>query len=203
MLLSARGAAGVDDASQAEMFETDAAMPSMVPAPTATRTGPGRPAGARNKSTEAWRELYLSKFRHPLMVLGDLTSRTPEQLARDLKLYLYHDGKQVLDAEGKPVLATGEALKVQKDAAIAALPYLGQKLPMAVELTPPRRGVVVIGDLSAGDGQVDEFALPLPPIEQSQQNQQVIDVEGVRLDATQSHEDIKPMKQMGEFDDCQ
>lgn len=197
-LLGARGDAGVDDQAQIEMLEADAAMPGALP-PVEAKSGPqgGRPKGARNKSTEAWRALFLSKFRHPMMVLGELTSRTPEELARDLKLYKFHEGRLVLDALGNPVLATGEAAKMRQDAAIALLPYLGQKLPMAIEVTPPRRGVVVIGELPLEDGE-DDLALPLPPTEE---NQQVIEGESVRLSDEQSDAAPKALGNIGEFKD--
>lgn len=220
-LIGATGSAGAsDDAEQAEMFAADAAMPTMLPPSPAAKSGPqgGRPKGARNKSTEAWRELFLSKFRHPMMVLGELTSRTPEQLARDLKLYKYHEGKQVLapilDAHGayvrdaygdpcwQPVLATGEAAKMQQDAATALLPYLGQKLPMAIEVAPPSRGVVVIGNLDVPDEEAEHgLSLPLPAEDENQQNQQVIEGESVRLSDETSHADLKPLKDIGDFVD--
>lgn len=200
-MLGVRGAVDGDADVQAEMFEADAAMPSLLPPDSPTRTGAGRRAGVPNRSTEAWRALFTSKFRHPMMVLGELTSMTPEQLARELKLYVYHEGKPVLGQDGKEVLATGEALKVQKDAAVALLPYLAQKLPMAVEVTPPRRGVVVIGELPIGDGADDEFALPLPPNGQSKQNQQVIEGESVRLEQVQSDDAAKPQTTLGDFKD--
>lgn len=202
MLGAAGHVDGAEDAQQA-LFDADAAMPGMLPAAPPRATGKaGRPAGARNKSTEAWRELFLSKFRHPMMVLGELTARTPEELARDLKLYLTHEGRPVLDAHGQPVLATGEAVKLQKDAAIALLPYLAQKLPMAVEVTPPRRGVVVIeGWQGAPGAQSDDLALPLPPEPQIVENQQVIEGDSVRLSGEQSDDAAKRQNSLGEFKD--
>jgi len=219
-LIGAAGRVEASEDEQAEMFAADAAMPSMLPAQaeSATRSGPrgGRPAGARNKSTEAWRELFLSKFRHPMMVLGEMTARTPEQLARDLKLYKYHEGKLVLapildengvharDADGekrwKPVLATGEAAQMQQQAAISLLPYLGQKLPMAIEVSAPQRGVVVIGELPIGDAQ-GELEVPFAPDEPTQQNQEVSEAEIVRPEREQSHALPKPQTSLGEFKD--
>jgi hypothetical protein len=219
-LVGAAGRVESGEQEQLDMLEADEAMPSMLPEPagSATRSGPrgGRPAGARNKSTEAWRELFLSKFRHPMMVLGELTARTPEQLARDLKLYKFHEGRLVLapildengvharDADGEkrwqPVLATGEAAKMQQDAATALLPYLGQKLPMAIEVTAPQRGVVVIGSLDVAGGQGD-LAVPFAPDEPTEQNQQVSEAEVVRLEREQSHETDKPQTSLGEFKD--
>lgn len=220
-LVGAAGRVETSEQEQLDMLEADAAMPSMLPAgaESATRSGPrgGRPAGARNKSTEAWRELFLSKYRHPMMVLGELTARTPEQLARELKLYKYHEGKLVLapilDANGvhlvdettgerrwRPVLATGEAAKMQQDAATALLPYLGQKLPMAIEVSAPQRGVVVIGNLDV-PGAEGDLQVPFAPDDQHQQNQQVIDAEIVRPEREQSHDLPKSKNSLGEFKD--
>ncbi|WP_414462947.1 hypothetical protein [Hyphomicrobium sp. DY-1] len=219
-VLAELGAVGrVEDGEQdqAEMFQADAEMPSMLPESPA-RSGPrgGRPRGSRNKSTEQWRELFLSKYRHPMMTLGELTSMTPADLARALGLYMYSEGKPVmhprLDANGEHArdgdgnllydhaLATGEAARMQKDAAIALLPYLGQKLPMAIEITPPKRGVVVIGDLpvETAGGDLD---VPFAPEPQSEQNQRVIEGEIVRPEGEQSHAEPKPVKELGVFED--
>lgn len=221
--LASLGVAGrveASEAEQAEMFAADDAMPSMLPkaAESATRSGPrgGRPAGARNKSTEAWRELFLSKYRHPLMVLGELTARTPAELARDLGLYKFHEGRMVLapildengviarDANGEerwqPVLATGEAAKMQQDAATSLLPYLGQKLPMAIEVTAPQRALVLLGDLSV-DGAQGDLAVPFAPEIETEQNQQVIDAEVVRPEPVQSHETTNQQNSLMEFKD--
>lgn len=214
-LVGAAGRLGdIDEAEQAEMFAMDAAAPSMVPGRAVARSGDkgGRPVGARNKSTEAWRALFLTKFRHPMMVLGELTARSPEQLARDLGLYMYHEGKPVLipvvDAEGNPVLqdgeplrehapATGEAAKLQKDAAIALLPYLGQKLPMAVEVTPPKRGIVLIGDLpEARQVQGHDLDLPLPP----EENQQLSSPLTAQSDGVRSDDARKFLEAHKDFD---
>lgn len=209
---------GSSETEQLEMLSADEAMPSMLPAESAARSGPrgGRPRGARNKSTEAWRELFLSRFRHPMMVLGELTACTPAQLAHDLGLYMYSEGKpvlhprrdahgqQVYDADGRAVfdhaLATGEAAKLQKDAAIALLPYLGQKLPMAIEVTPPKRGVVVIGSLDV-PGAESDLAVPFAPVIEVEQNQQVSDADIVRLAGEQSDAEPKHQKPMGDFTD--
>lgn len=178
-MIGAQGRVDVDDGDQAEMFEADGAMPSMMPGRAPARSGEkgGRPRGARNKSTEAWRELFLSKYRHPLMALGELTTMTPEQLAREMKLYVWNEGKQVVgpkldalgrhltDADGnklwEPVLATGEAFKRQMEALTALLPYLGQKLPLAIEQKGDQRGLLVVGDLTVNNAVFQQDQLPL------------------------------------------
>lgn len=219
-MVGAAGRVETSEAEQDDMFAADAEMPSMLPksAESATRSGPrgGRPRGARNRSTEAWRDLFLTKFRHPMMVLGELTSMTPAELARDLGLYKFHEGRMVLapildengviarDADGEerwqPVLATGEAAKMQQDAATALLPYLGQKLPMAIEVTAPTRGVVVIGNLDV-PGAEGDLNVPFAPEIETQQNQHVIDAEVVRPEHDQSHALPNIQNSLGEFND--
>jgi hypothetical protein len=111
------------------------------------------------------------------MGLGELTARTPEQLARELKLYKYHEGKLVLDPvldqngvhltdekgepRWRPALATGEAFDAQLKARLGILPYLAQKLPLAIEAKSERRGLFLVGDLNALVQQAAEDGLPL------------------------------------------
>ncbi|HRN83274.1 MAG TPA: hypothetical protein PK857_00520 [Hyphomicrobium sp.] len=170
-----------------------------LPMPDAPRTGrAGRPKGARNRSTEEWRRHMLSRYRSPLVFLAEMWSRTPAELAQQLGLYKFHEGKLVTvrvrnpdtgEERDEPVLATGEAAAMQQSAAIAALPYLHQKLPQAVEIsTPPRRGVFVFGELPTGGGQ-DDQALPLPPLPAHSEivrNQEVSEAEVVQSDDDQS-----------------
>ncbi|CAN1721982.1 conserved protein of unknown function [Hyphomicrobium sp. 1Nfss2.1] len=186
-----------------------------MPMPEAKGTsGPkgGRPKGARNRSTEEWRSFILSKYRSPLVFLAEMWSRTPAQLAAELGLYKFHEGKLVtapiIDAEGRvmrdeeghelrqPVLATGDAAAMQQAAAIAALPYLHQKQPMALEVKQTTRGVVILGSLEvAGAEGGDDLALPLAQApERAQQNQQVIDVEPEKSHAPQSHDAPNPLE---------
>lgn len=184
-MVGAQGHVEDVEGEQAEMFAADAALPSMLPPAPPAKSGPngGRPKGARNRSTEAWRELFLSKFRHPLMGLGELAARTPRQLAEEMQLYKFHEGKlvlaPVLDKNGvhlkdeageprwQPVLATGEAFDQQVKAMIALLPYMAQKLPLAIEQKGDEGGLLVIGDLTVNNAtfQPDQLPLADPPID--------------------------------------
>lgn len=129
---------------------------------TVTR-GAGRPPGARNLSTEAWRDMYLRNFRSPLWVLGSAYSRPTQVLAHELGLKL------------------GEAYKLQQDAAIAALPYIHQKQPTAIDLGDAKIVQLVIHTGSPADprsGAIDGEAfeaeiLPLEAAETIEQNQQL------------------------------
>lgn len=157
------------------------------------RSGPqgGRPVGARNRSTEQWRRYLLSKYPHPLETLLALTARKPVDLARELGLYKFHEGKLVtaFDArtgEELPVLDTGAATKVLVDAATAALPYIAQKQPISVEAVGKVAGMIVIGDLAGiQDGGDGTLTLDLVPND-SEQNQQVSESASVRLADEQS-----------------
>lgn len=79
------------------------------------RRGGGRPAGARNRSTEAWRTWFLSQRRDPALALADIYSMTVEELA--------------LRLECDPL----DAMKLQMRAAEILMPYLHQKQPLAIK----------------------------------------------------------------------
>lgn len=172
------------DVEQAALFDDFEADAPMLVAPIERSGKRGRPPGARNKSTEQWRQYLLSRYRSPLVGLMELYSRTPAELARELGLYAYHEGELMLDpATGRPVLATGEAFKAQLAAMIAALPYLHQRLPQAVEVTTPQRGTLVLNFGEASD-QSDEATIVFA---QREENQQVIDVTPSQSDDAMSN----------------
>jgi hypothetical protein len=78
---------------------------------------------------------------------------------------LDENGAQKYTADGReiwePVLATGDALKMQMQAATALLPYLGQKLPLAIEQKGSQRGLFVVGDLNVQNNVFQPDQLPL------------------------------------------
>ena len=150
---------------QSELFDP-AEFGDDLPGPTSSvaKSGPqgGRPRGARNKSTEQIRAYIARHFKHPLVVLAEMWSRTPEQLATEMDLWEYRT-LTMGDGGGSYIekhLAVGEAARLQQQAVIAALPYLAQKMPIAIEQKGSKRGVLVLGDFNltqiVGDG------LPLP-----------------------------------------
>ncbi len=79
------------------------------------RRGGGRPKGAQNRSTEAWRAYFLAQRRDPALVLADIYSMPVEELAMRL---------------GCP---NDEALKLQLRAAEILMPYLHAKQPLAIK----------------------------------------------------------------------
>lgn len=97
----------------------------------AIRRGPGRPPGARNRSTEELLEAFGRQYRHPLFVLGAIWSRTVDVLSREL-------GCSKL-----------EAFTLQQRAAEAALPYTTKRMPQALEIDQPAM-TVFLGGLAAG-----------------------------------------------------
>lgn len=93
--------------------------------------GRGRPAGAKNKNTEEWRNYLLSRYRSPLEVLAETYSRSIIQLAADLG-YLVRDEKGRITRTPKPDELEG-LLKIQLQCAKELAPYVHQKQPMAID----------------------------------------------------------------------
>lgn len=126
------------NATQAEAAEEQLPLLSLPmiadeQAPPRTSTGkPGRPPGARNKSTEEWKHLFLTKYRSPLFAAGELYSRPIEQLAADLGLRW-----EALDFDQKVRLLT-----FQRDTALGVLPFVHSKQPLAVQVDA--RGIVQV-----------------------------------------------------------
>jgi len=172
-----------DDDGQDGLFGDELPMPVT---PVAAPGGAGRPKGRRNRSTEEWRKLILAKHSSPLEFLAAMWSRTPKQLAEELGLYEWVD---VGEGRREQMLATGEAFKRQVEAATAALPYLHQKQPLALDLPPNTRGLLILGNLDT-EGAEDVHALPLAP----EQNQQVIEHEPQQSHDTQSHAKPNPLR---------
>lgn len=86
------------------------------------KRGRGRPPGAKNKNTEAWREFILGQNRSPLLALAQTFNCTVEQLGRALGLKNAPTFDQAL-----------ELYKLQITAAKELAPYLHQKMPQALE----------------------------------------------------------------------
>lgn len=92
--------------------------------------GPGRPPGAKNKSTEAWAGYILSRYASPLQALAETYSRPVQDLAAEL-------GCDKLDA-----------FRIQQQAAQALAPYIHKKQPVAVE---GDSGLIQLNILSGGN----------------------------------------------------
>jgi hypothetical protein len=81
------------------------------------------------------------------------------------------------------------AFNVQQAARVAALPYLHQKQPLAVDLPAHTRGLLILGSLDT-EGAEDVHALPLAP----EENQRVIEHEREQSHAERSHDEPNPLR---------
>lgn len=99
----------------------DSALEAWDIAPKAR--GRGRPPGAKNKSTEEWREYLLTRGQSPLVVLQQTFSMSVGELA----LALGKTGHLTFDQ-------ALELYKLQIMAAKELAPYLHSKMPQAVDV---------------------------------------------------------------------
>ena len=97
------------------------------------KRGPGRPPGARNKRTERTVAFLLARHRDPREVLLELAEANVADLAALLGCSLY------------------QAAQEKRLAAIGVLPYVAQRMPLAVDVT--NRQVVY---LTINEGQVEQ-----------------------------------------------
>ncbi len=190
-LLGAMGRTEAGGGEQAELFEAEAPLP-LAPAAGHEPRKVGRPAGSRNRSTAEWVSFFLSQNRSPLSVLGNIVSQPLEQLVDQLQAMSDKHAVVRFSEEGIATVAVArvnplEVLKLQRDAAVALLPYIHRKQPMAVEIEQKQRGVVLIGELDVTDvGDDADLALPLPP---TVENQRVSATSDAKSDASQSDAD--------------
>lgn len=139
----------------------------------------GRPPGARNRRTaEMLRYLYDVKgHKTPLEWLTELYSRPTAEVARAFGLD-----------------SNAEALKLQRDAAIACLPYGNQKQPIAVEAAGKTPIALVLpGEGGTAEEQASDlgFDLDLMPVENVQEKQGLSDAAPRQSDAQQSDAEAK------------
>lgn len=107
----------------------------------------GRPPGARNRRTsEMLAYLYGARgYKTPLEWLTELYSKPTAEVVR---------------AYGLDNMA--DALKLQRDAAIACLPYGNQKQPMAVEAVGKTAGLLVLpGEGGTAEEQAEDMGFTL------------------------------------------
>jgi hypothetical protein len=105
------------------------------------RRGPGRPPGARNRSTLAMMEYLQSRYRSPLVGLAETYSRPVDDLVAEL-------GCKKL-----------EAVNLQIEAMKASLPYWHAKQPVAVQIDGKGLVTLIIenalpAEALGGDGTV-------------------------------------------------
>lgn len=97
-----------------------------------SQRGPGRPPGAKNKRTERTTAFLMARHRDPREVLLEIAEANVNDLAGLLKCTLH------------------EALQEKRLAAIGVLPYVAQKLPLAVDVTN-WKGIRLVIEDTAGD----------------------------------------------------
>lgn len=131
------------------------------------RRGPGRPQGARNKSTEEMRRWLIEArgLKSPLEWLLELVCKPVDEVVR---MGIEHS----------------QVAKLQVAAAVAVLPYLHSRMPISIQ----SEGVAPIPlVLNLGAGEAEEIGLRLLPKE-SKEYQQVIDADIDQSDEERSEE---------------
>lgn len=137
--LSAAGGPGAAGAGQAGVQQQLGLLDGR-PEPPAAPRGPGRPAGAKNKRTQAWQKWFEATGEMPLEFLAKTFRKSTGELAAEL----------ACDQDA--------ALRIQVEAAKAVLPYVEQKLPLAIEDDRDQaRMVIVVGDMTPEQrGEADQ-----------------------------------------------
>lgn len=147
--------------------------------------GRGRPPGAKNKNTEAWRNYLLSRYASPLEVLASIASRPlPDLMA---ELMEYSDTKALTKTDYERVV---ELLKIQLGAAKELAPYLHQKQPMAIDTGDKGLVNLFIGDVSVGSvatSEATDLTLDIIDIE-SEENQGVSESENQKSNGLESND---------------
>lgn len=166
---------------QADMFELQDALPLPLPLPLAPKGASGakggRPAGALNKSTEAWAGYILSGHRSPLAVLAQMATRDTGELVDELQAMADKHCRERVSASGrveeqKVLVDPLGVLKLQRDAAVALAPYLHKQQARAIEIEQRQPGMVIMPDLLVEDAQMADDGVGLP-FAQDEQNQGV------------------------------
>lgn len=197
------GDLGLDGGEQGELL--DDALPVKP-----VQRGPGRRAGVPNRATEEARQWFLRRYRSPLQGLGEIYSRSAEDLARELAMVVVVEHlapgqeaiREVFDAEGQRrgwlVWDRLKAFDRQMAAMNAALPYVERKQPIAIDAQGKVAGLIVIGDMDgvqdSGDGTL---TLDLEANQPTQQNQKVSSDDSVRPDSMQSHASVNGLETQG------
>lgn len=170
------GASGVVPGGAGGQEELFGAADAPLPLPEKGKSGSkgGRPAGARNRSTEEWARFLLSRSQSPLVVLAEIYSRPVAELTRELQA-LASEQKKAVWCDGVVVgyeavhINPLDVLKLQMQAAQALAPYLHKQQPKAIEVDQRTRGIVILGELNdVAAGSEDDLTLPLAPIEENQ-----------------------------------
>jgi hypothetical protein len=141
------GHAGASAAENLDLFEAgnDARMPLPEPVGAGEPRKAGRPVGARNRRTNEVADYYLGRYGDPLEALLRLGMRPIADIVRELQA--------VARGTSVPLLGKNQSLVnligIQTAALTDALPYLRQRMPLAVDVTDKPRDVLIVGDITA------------------------------------------------------
>lgn len=156
-----------EELDQSETGALDAPSPLSKALPSAARK-PGRPKGSKNRRTEAVTAWLLQHHRHPLAVMMEAYSMSPEELASRIGLR-----KATRTTKEKRSVAGGivevevevetehfsndvllDLLKLQVRMAEACAPYVAQKMPQAVQLDAAASLSINFGGVNLGQSGV-------------------------------------------------
>lgn len=151
----------------------------------------GRPAGARNKRTLALSDLIQATGQSPGMFLAGIM-RDPVQAIRAAEAALKARGQLSTNVLEGAKFTAETIVRLQMSAADTLMPYVHQKLPVAVDLTADVKGMVLKIDLgaeniipsAAGVGEAIEMTPP-KALTKDEQNQMVIMPEAMQVEREQ------------------
>lgn len=145
------------------------------------KRGRGRPPGAKNKNSEAWRDFILSQHQSPLSALAQTYSCTVEQLGRALGLV------------NKPTFAQAlELYKLQIQAAKELAPYIHSKQPIAVDTGEGGLFQLVINNTAAQAAGIENAGNVAFQVlnEQVEENQLVSDADFSEMSQSRHSEEL-------------
>ena len=119
-----------DEVSQEDLFAASPLLGREDAGALVPQRARGRPAGAQNKTTQAWRDWLLKHYRSPLLGLADLASADPIALAELL------------------ACTRLEAVRLVKDAQAELAPYLHRKQPIAIDAGEDKSLPLIVFDLA-------------------------------------------------------
>lgn len=132
------------DADQADLFEVAGNLDAPSPmSEIFAQRGGGRRKGSRNRNTLQTSAWLLSQHRHPLLVMAEGYSMTPEQLADRIGLKKGHFITVGKGEDAREVWAVSEfydnevllaLFKLQMSWAEAVAPYVAKKQPQELQL---------------------------------------------------------------------
>lgn len=135
-----------DDLDASETGSLSAASPLSAALGSAKRSR-GRPKHSKNRRTEAVVAWLLQDHRHPLAVIMEAYSMSPGDFAKAIG---------IMDPDSDTLL---DIVKLQLRMAEAALPYIAQKMPMAVQVDGVQPlSIQFAGVVLGGNGGVSDPA---------------------------------------------